>query len=103
MRGLFRSAAIPLALGAASIAGATAAFAYTASSWHPVNECAYFTIGGCPITSVAGPTRVSADDGGCAGSVGLQVKTATTTKAAVFAATSVTISGSGMTGYRVWH
>lgn len=54
------------------------------------------------VTS-AGGTKVSASDGSCAGSVGVQVKTATTTSHVVYAYQEVVITGSGMKSYKVWH
>lgn len=102
MRRLARNSAIFIATACVVTLGSSSAFA-ASSAWRPTNECALLSVGGRSITTVAGPTKVTADDGGAPGDVGLSVKTATTTSSAVFAGTSVTITGKGMTQYKVWH
>lgn len=102
MRRLTRNSVVLFVTAGAMALGSSAAFA-ASSAWHPTNECALLSVGGCSITTSAGPTKVSADDGGCSGFVGVSVKTATTTSSAVFASTKVTVTGSGMIQYKVWH
>lgn len=102
MRHRARNSAILLATVCAVALGPFAAFA-DSSAWRATNECALLTVGGCSIVTIASPKSVTADDGGCAGFVGVSVKTATTTSSAVFAFTSITVTGKGMTQYKVWH
>jgi hypothetical protein len=83
---------------------ATPAAAAVSSAWRPANECASLSVNLCSrITTVAGSTRVTADDGSCTGQVGVSVKSGSTISPAYFANTSITVTGSGITQYKVWH
>jgi hypothetical protein len=91
-----------VAVGAAIVLSSPSASAAN-TAWTKVGSCNMHTIAGASVTVISGSTKVTADDGGASGSVGLSVKTASTTSSATFAATSVTVTGKGMTEYKAWH
>lgn len=103
-RSLSHSAAVlvaALVVGGVSAAPAAAA---VSSAWRSANECAALSVNLCStIATMAGSAKVTADDGSCPGQVGVSVKVGTTASQAIFANTSVTVTGSGFSQYKVWH
>lgn len=104
MRHLTRRSSILLVSALAVGLVAAPASAAVSSAWRTANECASLSVNTCSrITTVAGSTKVTADDGSCAGQVGVSVKYGSTISPAYFANTSVTVTGSGISQYKVWH
>ncbi len=75
------------------------------SAWRTANECAILKVGTCAsVATIASSTRVTADDGTCAGQVGVSVKWRSgEISQAIFANVSVTVTGSNYSQYKVWH
>lgn len=75
------------------------------TAWRTANECAVLKVGTCAdIATIAGATKVTADDGTCAGQVGVSVKWRNgEISQATFANTSVTVTGKDFAQYKVWH
>lgn len=103
MRRITRGSIVVLATAATLSLGMTAAQAAFQAGWRTANECALLTIDGCSVATIATSTRVTVDDGGCAQDVGLGIKVGSTTYAPIFAATSVSRTGNGITQYNAWH
>ncbi|MEN1973952.1 hypothetical protein [Cellulomonas olei] len=96
--------ALPAAVLAAGLVVLSSPAASAASSaWTKVGSCTLHTVRDVSVAVISSSSKVTADDGDASGSVGLSAKTATTTSSAVFAATSITITGRSMTHYKVWH
>lgn len=104
MRRSSRGSVVVLTAVVALALAAPAAVAAVSSGWRSANECATLSVNLCSqVVTSAGSKKVTADDGSCAGQVGVSVKDGTTTSSAYFANTSITVTGSKISQYKVWH